>query len=260
MPTNDSLAAEGRVAQMTVESQLKTLLERLYREELRTNPREYIAYHSSPQAISARVNGFLAYSGAVPTSGRVLDWGCQHAADACMVRATRPDVQLDGCDFIPPGSYPVFWDYAGFKFTQLAHHASLPFESNTFDCVIGGGVLEHTAMDYECLKELYRVVKPGASLVLTHLPNKFSYTEFAAREIRKRDFHRKLYTVASISALLERAGFYPEMVRPHRFLPTNSLPWLTRRLSRYEPVIDRIWPLNVFCGDLMAIARKVEAF
>lgn len=260
MTRTNSLAASHPGIPTAEGHNLRALLARLFADELRSSHREYIGYHSSPQAISSRVNSFLGYADAVPTSGRVLDWGCQHAPDACMVRATRPGVQIDGCDFIPPGSYPAFWDYCDFKFTQLTHHVSLPFEGDTFDCVIGGGVLEHTAMDYECLKELYRIMKPGAALVLTHLPNKLSYVEFAAREIRKRDFHRRLYTGSGIASLLERAGFYPERVRPHRFLPTNSLQWLTRPLSRYEHLIDRIWPLNLFCGDLLVVARKVTAF
>lgn len=238
-----------------------TLLTVLYSDEMRSNPGEYIKYHSSPQAISARVNSFLGYADLLPQGGRILDWGCQHAPDASMVRATLGGgIQLDGCDFLPESAYPAFWNYCGLKFTTLAHHISLPYEDNTFDCVIGGGVLEHAAMDYECLKELWRVLKPHGILVITHLPNKFSYTEFAAREFRKSAFHRRLYTLGGITSLVERAGFYPERARRHRFLPTNSLQAVTRVLSPIEPLIDRLWPLNLFCGDLLVVARKVLAF
>lgn len=245
---------------MSPDSQsLKTLLAGLYAEEMR-NPREYIRYHASPQAISAKVNSFLAYADHLPTTGRILDWGCQQAPDACMVKAALPGVQLDGCDFLPPASYPAFWNYCGFTFTTLTDHIELPYEANTFDAVIGGGALEHTAMDYESLKQLWRILKPGGVLVLTYLPNRYSYTEFATRHWSKGYAHQRLYTVASISRLLLQTGFLPEIVRRHRFLPTNSLPGVTRVLSPYEGLIDRIWPLNLLCGDILVVARKVHAF
>ena len=60
--------------------------------------------------------------------------------------------------------------------------------------------------------------------------------------------------------MLKHAGFNPVKVRRYRFLPTNALQSITRRLSQFEPVIDRIWPLNLFCGDILAISKKVANF
>jgi ubiquinone/menaquinone biosynthesis C-methylase UbiE len=37
--------------------------------------------------------------------------------------------------------------------------AALPYAPNTFDAVVASGVLEHTAMDMEALKALFRVTK-----------------------------------------------------------------------------------------------------
>lgn len=241
---------------------LAGMLGRLYREQLADGPNPYLQYHSSRQAVLSRVNSFLEYADFLPASGTVLDWGCQHAPDACMVRAVRPDadVGLHGCDFVAEDKYSRFWKQCGLKFSRLEHHVALPYADGFFDCAIGGGVLEHVAMDYESLKELYRVLKPGGVLVLTHLPNRYSYVEFAARNVRRRDFHQKLYTVSGIGAMLKHTGFAPDKIRRHRLLPSNSLDGLTRLLAPYERAIDRIWPLNLLCGDILVVARKVSGF
>ena len=200
----------------------------------------------------------MRYLPFLPLKGRLLDWGCRHAPDAALVYAIKGNsVSLVGCDFLEPDAYSVFWNYSGLRFAPLEHHAILPFDNESFDCVIGAGVLEHTAMDYESLKELFRVLKPNGRLIITYLPNKFSYTEFLARNFRKRDFHRRLYTVAKISTMLMHTGFYPLSIKRHRLLPSNSLTSMTRFLSPYESLIDEIWPLNIFGGDIIVVAQRV---
>ena len=43
----------------------------------------------------------------------------------------------------------------------------LPFEDNTFDCVVTSEVLEHLQDDVTAISELHRVLKPGGSLGVT---------------------------------------------------------------------------------------------
>jgi SAM-dependent methyltransferase len=239
---------------------LRRALAQLYLEQLKLTPNDYLAYHSSEQAIASKVISFTRYRPFLPTEGRVLDWGCQHAPDAAMVRTVRDSkVSLLGCDFLGAGTYAPFWNYAGLDFVPLEHHVILPFQDKSFDCVIGAGVLEHTAMDYESLKELFRILKPDGHLIITYLPNRFSYTEFLARNVKKRDFHRRLYTVGEVFSMLKHTGFYPLTIQRHRLLPTNNFSSITRLLSSYEPHIDRLWPLSLFCGDIIAIAQRVNS-
>jgi SAM-dependent methyltransferase len=251
-----------RNSQNTVTARdLRGLLTDLFAEQLAKSPSEYLQYHAADQAISSHVNCFLEYRRFLPDTGRVLDWGCHHAPDAAMIRlnAGVSAVSITGCDFLAPQTFPVFWNFSDLDFVQLNHTVRLPFEDESFDCVIGGGALEHAAQDYESLKELYRILKPGGRLIITHLPNRFSVVEFVARNIRKSGFHRRLYSASEISTLLKRSGFYPHMVKRHRLLPSNKLRTVTGLLSRFEPLIERIWPLNLFCADILAVAEKVSA-
>ena len=94
------------------------------------------------------------------------------------------------------------------EFVPLSDHTALPFDANSFDCVIGSGVLEHVAMDYEFLKELYRILKSDGRLIIAFLPNKFSYAEFMARNFGKSG-HQRLYAKSKISSMLKSTGFRP---------------------------------------------------
>jgi hypothetical protein len=77
------------------------------------------------------------------------------------------------------------------------------------DAVIASGVLEHVPMDYESLKELYRVMKPGARLIVTYLPNRASVEEWRLRHRNGRRGHRRLYSRSQIRRLLLHCGFWP---------------------------------------------------
>jgi len=50
----------------------------------------------------------------------------------------------------------------------------IPFSDNTFDIVVSSEVIEHTPDPKKAIQELYRVLKPGGTLVLS-VPNKIWY-------------------------------------------------------------------------------------
>lgn len=50
----------------------------------------------------------------------------------------------------------------------------IPFAENTFDIVVSSEVIEHTPDPKRAISELFRVLKPGGTLVLS-VPNKFWY-------------------------------------------------------------------------------------
>src|SRR5206468_37127 len=77
---------------------------------------------------------------------------------------------------------------------RLTDPVRLPYPDGTFDAVVGSGVLEHTAMDGESLKELYRVLRTGGLLVVTFLPYAYSWDEWYRRNVAKAGYHRRLYT------------------------------------------------------------------
>lgn len=219
---------------------LRECLHSLIRRQLESNPANpYLIEHSQQHYIHRHVWRFCQYVRFLPEEGTILDWGCQHAPDSCLLKCVSGGrLQIHGCDFVAPHQYSAFYEYAGMEYRQLKEIVSTPNESGTFDAVIASGVLEHVAMDYESLKELHRVLKPDGILVITYLPNALTVKEWFRRVIVKRGFHRRLYGMREARQLLKRTGFYPVMARhacPNRLLA----------------------PLSLFVPSLTLVAQKV---
>lgn len=225
-------------------------LARLCRSHLAAHPDDhYLTQHTTPAALAAHVRTFAWYRPFLPATGDVLDWGCNHAPDSCLLRATQGEaLRLHGCDFRPAEQYRSFHDFCGLKYTQLDDVVALPYPSATFDVVIGSGTLEHTAMDYESLKELTRVLRVDGLLVLSYLPNRWSAHEWL-RRVRGQSHHRRLYGLGEAKQLLKRAGLYPVSAGSQ-----------SRLAGRWRmPARLLTWPMSVLGATLCLAARKVHS-
>ncbi len=162
-------------------------LSKLYRLQAEIGDDRYLHSHSRNSAVIRRqANIFERCQNVLRDAHIVLDWGCRQAADACMVRMLRgAEVEIHGCD-VEPLEYRAFFDFSGLKYSQLTHPYRLPYDDSSFDAVIGSGVLEHVPIDSESLKELYRIIRPQGHLIITHLPNKYSYTEWLTGNLETR--------------------------------------------------------------------------
>ena len=192
--------------------ELAELMRDLYAKQQSETPGDaYLAGHAHPSVIRTQVSVYQWYREYLPQVGTVLDWGCRHAPDACLIRAGHPadDLELHGCDIDASDRYFSFHSSADLAFKQLGHVSELPYANDTFDAVIGSGTLEHVAMDYESLKELYRVLKPGGKLIITYLPNRWSYEEWWRRNIWKAGAHLRLYTAGELQMQMLRTGLKP---------------------------------------------------
>jgi SAM-dependent methyltransferase len=233
---------------------LRAYLAQLYREELALTPENgYLREHAQPRFIDGTVRMFEWYRAFLPTRGRVLDWGCQHGPDSCLLRATTGSrLDLYACDTIDPSYYPVFRQAAGAAYAQLRHPVELPFEDNQFDAVIASGVLEHVPRDEASLGELYRILKPQGVLVITYLPNRASLAEWYRRVVRQRDFHRRLYGRAETLTLLKRNGFYPQVAE-------YQVAYRERWLGSLNRVVGpAFFAVDGFSSCHRVIAHKVE--
>jgi len=259
--TNASRPSAGGLREGADDDVLRRVLEGLYSAQLALDPDNgYLREHGTQIAVDNQIRTFRWYRPHLPLAGTVLDWGCNHAPDSCLMRAALGDrLDLHSCDFLEPGRFPVFHEFGQSAYRKLDDLVLLPFPSNCFDAVIGSGVLEHTAMDYEALKELHRVLKPEGVLVISALPNWLSAQEWVRRVIQKRDFHRRLYGRAEAVQLLKRSGFYPVAAGSHSFFWERLLGAMGLRRWEREltSALKRLLPLHVFGSTLCFVARKV---
>lgn len=102
----------------------------------------------------------------------------------------------------------------------------LKIANATFDLVICYHILEHITDDIQAMRELYRVMKPGAkALVQTPFKEGGIYENYSitAEKDRLHHFgqedHVRIYSISGLKERLERCGFLVE-IRTH-FLDDN---------------------------------------
>lgn len=126
--------------------------------------------------------------------------------------------------------------------------AKLPFADSSFNKAVMSEVAEHLPDDVRGLKEVYRILKPGATLCLTVPsanypllwdPLNWILERFFSTHIKAGFFagiwnqHIRLYRPEEIKLVVEKAGFKVQKLEPLTFwcLPFNH--YLVNLVARY---------------------------
>ena len=238
-------------------AELTALLQSLYAEQRRRTPDDaYIEQHSASGFVGGSVDVFRFYEPYVG-DGPVLDWGCRHAPDACLLRKRRGDgFDIHACDVMPARqAYSAFFEYARPHYSELQHPVRLPYEDCSFGTVVASGVLEHVPMDYESLKELYRVLRAGGNIVISYLPNAWSVEEWLLRK-RGRPAHRRRYRRKELEHMLLHTGFEPLAIGYQTYL--DLLPARASLTGSLLRPISGLIPVHTVTSCLCAVARKLD--
>jgi ubiquinone/menaquinone biosynthesis C-methylase UbiE len=249
-PAEVAPTRRGRIAARWVASgRMKTLAERRGTDvNLRSGPqmREY-------DAIVARIAG--------DRPGHILDWGCGHGQVSHLLK--RAGLEVSSFDFRPEqdeeGVRPLerYPDVEAYIATSDPRR--LPYDDGAFDAVLSCGVLEHVEDPDASLDELRRVLRPGGTLYVYKLPNRYSYLEWIARRLGLY-YHGKLpfdrvYTVASARSLVAGHGYTVTEIRRANMLP------LTIESAPAQRAAGAIWGANRAIArvpGLNALATNVE--
>jgi SAM-dependent methyltransferase len=248
--------------QITDLTEATRVLAQLYERHLAASPNDaYLKEHGAPAFLNNTVQTFRFYESYLPASGRILDWGCRHAPDACLIRLRLGDaVDIDGCDVTHADQHPIFYEFVGLRYERLTHPVVLPYLDDYFDAVVGSGVIEHVPFDYESLKELHRVLKPGGRLIFTFVPNTYSVDEWW-RRYRKRQAHLRRYTKSQVRDLLLHTGFRPLVLGFQDRIDLLPLDGGSYRVSgaviRLVRPVLRTFFLERLTSALCAVAEKV---
>ena len=136
------------------------------------------------------------FASQLPLSARVLDAGAGESRHAAYF-AQQQYVAVDLAVGDPK------WNYR--KLDCIADLARLPFEPASFDAILNIVTLEHLREPAEALREMARVLRPGAP-VLVAAPHEWEVHQ------SPHDFFR--YTRHGLAHLLESAGFTEIEITP----------------------------------------------
>lgn len=160
----------------------------------------------------------------LPTGARILDAGCGSGRN--MVELARFGT-VYGIDIAP---YSVRQARSrGLQNVTQGSLTDLPYDDDTFDLITSLDVIEHIEDDVAVLRELRRVAKPGAALLLT-VPAYQSL--WSSHDVVNH--HQRRYTKRTLLASTDAAGWRP--VRTTHFnsllLPPAAAYRLAERLLR----------------------------
>lgn len=198
----------------------------------------------------------------------LLDVGCGSGFLLFDIRERHPGLRLCGVDVSPAHLASLLRrkrdDGVPDILALAADGEDLPFPDATFDWVTTSEVLEHVHRPERALREMYRVLKPGGTLLVT-TPNRaavllWQAVFFLPRAVRRlfrrrrpeaRGAYDEPLSAPRLRSALERAGFVVEEFRPVVFLPHESYfqffpRWLVRWWLWRARFIER--HLRWLCG------------
>jgi len=135
----------------------------------------------------------------LPASPRILDAGCGTGGN--LQRYAR----IGEAEGVEPFDDAVRMCHErGFDAVKQAGLEDLPFENDRYDLIASTDVLEHIAAEETALRELWRVAKPGGTLLLTVPAYMWMWTEED-----KNLHHQRRYTKKRLRQAVERCGWEP---------------------------------------------------
>jgi len=220
----------------------------------------------STQLVYLRQVAFLAavledYEAVATEQLKVLDWGCGKGQVSYLLQSRG--LNVSSCDVVTESDDSTFAqqipiiEAKGIMVVPLQHPSEMPFGSQTFDCVVSFGVLEHVESDLASLHEIRRILKPGGILFVTFLPYFLSWTQ-ALYRLGGGRYHDRLYGKRQLRSMAESCGFKLASVWHGQLFPKTSVPIaLDGVLEPLDRFLCNSTPLKYFATNLEALLVAV---
>jgi len=173
----------------------------------------------------------------------VADLGCGHGGLLRELRLMDSTLRLTAIDLSP-----VRVKNARARVPDATVHVGdiedLPFGDAAFEAAFATEVMEHLPDPVKALKEIWRILKPGARLLVS-LPNRdwFHFDDYQENRLRFQPVDDRFYRVAEFENFLGQAGFEVHKVRGGENLYFGGgLPRLLERIALlvYPPLHRRM--------------------
>ncbi|HLD14960.1 MAG TPA: class I SAM-dependent methyltransferase [Candidatus Nanoarchaeia archaeon] len=201
---------------------------------------------------------------------KVLDYGCGSALFYTYLRKKFPKMNYTGVDLSPDMLKVAKSKFKKEKFVE-GNAEKLPFENNSFDFVIGRGILHHLHNSDNGVKEVSRVLKKGGLFLVSETHSNIfadilrkiakkstEHFDHEHKEFTKKEFER-MFLSNNMEIVKEKSFGYlafpfglPDIMRILRIMPN----WLFKILVKLDFAIEKIPILNKFSWHIIVVARK----
>jgi ubiquinone/menaquinone biosynthesis C-methylase UbiE len=169
----------------------------------------------------------IAGIGALAPGATVADLGCSTGFLLEDLHRAHPDAKLIGVDMVAAGLRAAAAALPEARLMQ-ADVCALPIEDQSVDAVVSANLLEHVPDDRLALREIARVLKPGApaAFVVPAGPRTFDYYDRFLG-------HERRYARGELAARCREAGLEPQ---EDRHLAALLYPpfWLVKQRNRWR--------------------------
>jgi SAM-dependent methyltransferase len=167
----------------------------------------------------------LARLGSLPGAPAIVDLGCSTGHLLEDLREAYPDAQLTGVDLVAAGLRKAHQGVPDARLLQ-ADVCALPLEDRSMDAAVSANLLEHVPDDQLALRELRRVLRPGARGVLV-VPSGPATYDYYDRFLG----HERRYARGEVAAKARGAGL--EVLEDIHLGSVLYLPfWLVKQRNR----------------------------
>lgn len=175
---------------------------------------------------------------------KLLDAGCGRGFYVKLLTYLSFPKEIAGIDISDTYLKKAAHITEGDKRVQLKQGSvyELPYEDNYFDCVISSEVLEHLDDDDIAVKELYRVLKPDGTLVVTVPHKRFPFLwdplNWILMKILHTHINKNIWWLAGIWADHERLY---EKNQLEKLLTSNRF-----SIKSTKNIVNWCWPCSHF--------------
>jgi 2-polyprenyl-3-methyl-5-hydroxy-6-metoxy-1,4-benzoquinol methylase len=180
----------------------------------------------------------FALRGGGPRGGKALDVGC--AAGFCMLAMSELGFEAHGVEISAEIARHA-QEELGFETVHVGTLATSPHAPSSFDLITMWDVVEHVVDPRALLLRALELLKPDGLLVLEtqNIDSAFARLLGPRWHHYKHREHIYHFTPATITSLLESAGFVVEKLTPRYGGKHVSFEFIAERAGRLHPVLSR---------------------